>query len=214
MINYRSRDNQASEMTGGILYVISAPSGAGKTTLLKRIMGEFPEIRFSVSYTTRPPRPGEKEGVDYHFVSQDGFQKMLSKGAFAEWTEVHGNCYGTSKAFLEECLTQDLDVILDIDTRGAEQIHKGFPSRVTIFIMPPGMSDLRDRLTQRGSETQEMIDLRLRNASKEIEKIDKYDYVVVNERLDDAVEKIKSIIIAERCKRRRILHSLRRRRGS
>jgi len=195
-------------MSAGRFYVISAPSGTGKTTLLKRVMGEFPGMRFSVSYTTRSPRPGEKEGVDYHFVSHDEFQKMIQAGEFAEWTEVHDNCYGTSRAFLEECLAQDVDVILDIDTEGAEQIQKGHPDGVFIFILPPGIGDLKERLTRRGSESQEMIDLRLRNASKEIEKMDKYDYVVVNEQIDDAVQKIKAIIIAEKCKRDRVLGGL------
>ena len=193
-------------MTGGRFYVISAPSGTGKTTLLKRIMGEFPEMKFSVSYTTRSARPGEKEGVDYRFVSRDEFQKMIGSGAFAEWTEVHGNYYGTSRVFLEKCLARDVDVILDIDTHGAEQIHKWSCNGVFIFILPPGIGDLKERLTQRGSESQEMIDLRLRNAVKEIEKMDNYDYVIINEQIDDAVEKIKAIIIAERCKRDRVLH--------
>ncbi len=195
-------------MTGGRFYVISAPSGTGKTTLLKRIMGEFPEMKFSVSYTTRLPRPGEREGVDYHFVSHDEFQKMIETDAFIEWTEVHGNFYGTSRMFLEECLALGIDVLLDIDTHGAEQIHKRSGSGVFIFILPPGIGVLKERLTQRGSESQEMINLRLRNASKEIEKVDKYDYVVINERINDAVEKIKAIIIAEECKRSRVLHGL------
>jgi len=195
-------------MNEGVFYVISAPSGTGKTTLLKRIMGEFPQMKFSVSYTTRPPRPGEKERVDYHFVSHDEFQKMLKAGAFAEWTEVLGDYYGTSRSFLEECLAGDVDVILDIDTRGADQIHKRYHDGVFIFILPPGIGDLRERLTRRGSESQEMIDLRLGKASKEIEKMDTYDYVVINDKIDDAVEKIKAIIIAEKCKRNRVLRQL------
>lgn len=188
--------------------MISAPSGAGKTTVLKRIMRDLPKIRFSVSYTTRPPRPGEKEGVDYHFVSRDEFQQMIQTGAFAEWMEVHGNYYGTSRALLEECLTRDIDVILDIDTQGAEQIHSRYRDGVFIFILPPGIGDLKERLTRRGSESQEMIDLRLRNASKEIEKMKNYDYVVINEQIDEAVERIKAIILAEKCKRNRVLQQL------
>ena len=195
-------------MTAGRFYVVSAPSGTGKTTILRRIMRAFPQIRFSVSYTTRPSRAGEKDGVDYHFLSHGEFQKMIQKGEFAEWTEAHGNYYGTSKAFLEECLAQDTDVILDIETDGAEQIQKKYPDGIFIFILPPEIGDLKERLTRRGSESQEMIDLRLRNASKEIEKMDKYDYVVVNEHVDEAVEKIRAIIIAERCKRRRVLRDL------
>lgn len=192
-------------MDGGRFYVISAPSGTGKTTILKRVMGEFPEMKFSVSYTTRPPRPGEKEGVEYHFVSREEFKRMIQKGAFAEWTELLGNYYGTSKAFLDDCLARDLDVILDIDTQGADQIHKNYQDGVFIFILPPEIGDLKERLTRRGSESQEMIDLRLRNASKEIEKMGNYDYVVINDQIDGAVERIKAIIIAERCKRDQVL---------
>ena len=188
--------------------MISAPSGTGKTTVLKRIMRDLPEIRFSVSYTTRPPRPDEEEGVDYYFILRGEFQEMIQAGAFAEWMEVHGNYYGTSRALLEECLTRDIDVILDIDTHGAEQIHRRYRDGVFIFILPPGIGDLKERLTRRGSESQEMIDLRLRNASKEIEKMKNYDYVVINEQIDEAVERIKAIILAEKCKRNRVLQQL------
>jgi guanylate kinase len=195
-------------MGGGSFYVISAPSGTGKTTILKRVLGEFPETKFSVSYTTRSPRPGEKEGVEYHFVSRDEFQRMIQAGAFAEWTELLGHYYGTSKAFLEESLNQGIDVILDIDTQGADQIQKGYRDGVYIFILPPEMEDLKKRLTRRGSETQEVIDLRIQNASKEIQKMGSYDYVVINDRIDAAVERIKAIILAERCRRDRVLRQL------
>ena len=195
-------------MKGGRLYVVSAPSGTGKTTVLKRVMKELPEAVFSVSYTTRPSRRGEKEGVDYHFISRDEFQNMNQKGAFAEWTEVHGNYYGTSKASLERYLARGGEIILDIDTQGAEQIQEKYPHGVYIFILPPRPADLKERLTRRGSESQEMIDLRLRNASKEIEKIGQYDYVVFNEQIDETVERIRSIIIAERCRRDRVVGSL------
>jgi guanylate kinase len=195
-------------MKVGRLYVISAPSGTGKTTLLKRVMKELPEMKFSVSYTTRPSRSGEKNGVDYHFVSRDEFQRMIQTGEFAEWTEVHGSLYGTSRAHLDEYLSRDVDVILDIDTEGAAQIHQRYPQGVYIFILPPGMEDLKERLTRRGSETQEMIDLRLRNASKEIERMDQYEYIVINEQIEEAVGRIKAIIVAERCKRERVMRQL------
>ena len=196
-------------MKAGGFYIISAPSGAGKTTVLKGVMRELPDVAFSVSYTTRARRQGEKEGVDYHFISRDEFQTMAQKGAFAEWTEAHGNYYGTSKAFLDGCLARGVEVILDIDTQGAEQIHEKYPRGVSIFILPPGLADLKERLTQRGSESQEMIDLRLRNAAREIERIDQYDYVVVNEDIEEAVERIKSIIVAERCRRERVVGQFR-----
>ncbi|MBW2122644.1 MAG: guanylate kinase [Deltaproteobacteria bacterium] len=195
-------------MTGGRLYVVSAPSGTGKTTLLKRVMRELPGMEFSVSYTTRPPRPGEKEGIDYHFVSPEEFRRMIEAGAFAEWTELHGNYYGTSRDLIEAFVARDADVILDVDTHGARQIRRMFPEGVFIFILPPGIGDLRERLLRRGSESQEMIDLRLRNASKEMERLDDYDYVVVNEEIGEAVEKIKAIIIAERCRRHRVMKEL------
>lgn len=195
-------------MKGGRFYVVSAPSGTGKTTVLKRLMKELPEVTFSVSYTTRPSRQGEMEGVDYHFISRDEFEAMKQKGAFAEWTEVHGSYYGTSRASLEKHLSQGGEIILDIDTRGVEQIQEKYPNGVYVFLLPPRHADLRDRLTRRGSESQEMIDLRLQNASKEIEKMDRYDYVVVNKKIDETVEQIRSIIIAERSKRDRVVSSL------
>jgi guanylate kinase len=129
---------------------------------------------------------------------------MIEAGSFAEWTEVHGQYYGTPGDFLEACLSRDVDVILDIDTEGAGQIHRRYPDGVYIFILPPGIGDLKERLTRRGSESVEMIDLRLRNAAKEIERIDRYDYVVVNEEIEDAVEKIKAIMVAEKCRRERM----------
>jgi len=195
-------------MKGGRFYVVSAPSGTGKTTVLKRVMKELPGMVFSVSYTTRSSRRGEKGGVDYHFISRDEFHDMNQKGAFAEWTEVHGNYYGTSKASLESHLARGGEIILDIDTQGVEQIQEKYLHGVYIFILPPRPADLKERLTRRGSESREMIDLRLRNASKEIERIDHYDYVVINEHIDETVERIRSIIIAERCKRDRVMGSL------
>jgi guanylate kinase len=192
-------------MRSGGFYIVSAPSGTGKTTVLREVMRELPDVAFSVSYTTRACRSGEKEGVDYHFVSRNEFETMVQKGAFAEWTDVHGNYYGTPKAFLDDCLARGVEVVLDIDTRGTEQIQQAYPRGVSIFILPPGLADLKERLTQRGSESQEMIDLRLRNAAIEIERIDQYDYVVVNEAIEKAAERIKSIIVAERCRRERVL---------
>ncbi len=195
-------------MDGGRLFVISAPSGTGKTTILKRVLREFPEIEFSISYTTRPPRPDEKEGVEYHFVTHDEFQRMRKGGVFAEWTKLLGDYYGTSKVFLKECFAQDTDVILDIDTQGAEQIRKNYRNGVFIFILPPEIEELKKRLTRRGSESQEMIDLRIRNAYKEIEKVDNYDYVVINDQIDGAVQRIKAIIVAEKCRRDSVLYRL------
>jgi guanylate kinase len=187
-------------MAAGRLYVISAPSGTGKTTVLKRVLEDLPDVTFSVSHTTRSPRPGEVEGVDYHFVSREEFQKLIEGGGFVEWTEVHGNYYGTSRVALGEYLAHEVDVILDIDTHGADQIHQTLPDAVLIFILPPGIAELKDRLARRGSESREMIDLRLQSASKEIEKTENYDYVVVNERIEDTVGRIKAIILAEKCR--------------
>ena len=135
----------------GLLYIVSAASGTGKTTLLKRIMGYFSDIRFSISYTTRPPRPGERDGEDYHFISPQRFQQMVEKGVFAEWAEVLGNRYGTALDSIRESRSQGVDLILDIDSQGARQIKEHFNGGVFIFILPPSLEALKQRLKARGS---------------------------------------------------------------
>jgi guanylate kinase len=189
----------------GLLYIVSAPSGSGKTTLLKRVMGYFTDIRFSISYTTRPPRPGERDGKDYHFISPQRFHQMVEKGVFAEWAEVLGNRYGTALDSIWESRSQGIDLILDIDSQGAKQIKKHFKGGVFTFILPPSLDALKQRLEARGVDGGEVIQLRIAKARDEMRQARWYDYIIVNERIEEAAEQLKSIIIAERCRRRRVL---------
>lgn len=191
-------------MNNGILLVISAPSGGGKTTILKQVMADLPGLVFSVSHTTRSPRPGEEDGRDYHFVTQEKFQEIQAAGStgFLEWAEVHGNFYGTSKGEVDRQLDAGNDVILDIDVQGAMQVQDR-AEPVSIFIAPPSMEELESRLRGRGTESDNDLSVRLDNARKEMSFSGKYDYLIINDDLDEAVESLRSIIIAERCRRRR-----------
>ena len=189
-------------MKNGSLYIISAPSGTGKTTILKRVISELENVVFSVSHTTRAPRAGEKDGVDYFFVSEDSFRAMQQQGHFLEWAEVHGNFYGTSSYALKEIIEQGKDIILDIDVQGALQMkdkvgEKGF----FVFISPPSLQELEKRLVSRGTESATVVATRLKNAQGELNSIEHYDYVIVNDQLDLAVEELKAIIAAERSKK-------------
>ncbi|UFS68951.1 guanylate kinase [Geomonas sp. RF6] len=192
----------------GALFVISAPSGAGKTTLCKEIIDIFPNLRHSVSYTTRTPRPGEVHGRDYFFVGQDEFSRMVAAGEFAEWAEVHGNFYGTSLKILQEHRAAGIDLILDIDCQGARTLKGRFDGGVYIFILPPTMEELRRRLTGRSSDTAEVIERRIENASSEISQARWYDYIIVNDQFPVAVEQLKSVLIAEQCRTSRVLQGL------
>jgi guanylate kinase len=183
----------------GILFVISAPSGAGKTSLCRRIIDIFPQIRHSVSFTTRAMRPGEQEGRDYHFVTQQTFAAMVDKGAFAEWATVHGNRYGTALATLEEARRSGQDLLLDIDCQGAAQLKQSCPDAVFIFILPPSYEELERRLRGRNTDAPEVIAQRLDNARREVRELIWYDYLVVNDDFDRAVEALRSIIVAEGC---------------
>lgn len=189
----------------GILFIISAPSGAGKTTLCKEVIDIFPNLRHSVSYTTRPPRPGEVHGRDYFFVSADEFARMVSAGEFAEWAEVHGNRYGTAISTLEEYRAQGIDIILDIDCQGAHQLKERYREGVFIFILPPSFHELRRRLDTRNSDSAEVIERRVENAAGEIRESRWYDYIIVNDVYSRAVEELKSVLIAEQCRTSRVL---------
>ena len=182
----------------GILYIISAPSGAGKSTLCRELLDIFPELRHSISFTTRTPRAGELEGRDYHFVSRDKFLSMVAAGEFAEWAEVHGNLYGTSLKTLQKCRENGIDQILDIDCQGAAQLKEKQVAGVNIFILPPSYKELRLRLEGRGSDSPDVIEKRLVNAEEEICQAGWYDYIVVNDVFSRAVEDLKSVVIAER----------------
>jgi len=185
-------------MNKGAVFVVSAPSGAGKTTLCRMITDRLQRIEHSISYTTRAPRPGEVDGKDYYFVTKDNFIKMVEAGEFLEWAEVHGNLYGTSKNRLMERVNRGIDVILDIDTQGARQIRKQGIDATFVFILPPSMEVLKKRLVSRGSDTEDVIKRRLKNAIKEIADYKQYDYVIINDKLETAFEELKAVVLSRR----------------
>lgn len=192
-------------MTTGRLFVISAPSGAGKTTLLSRVMARIPGLVFSVSHTTRLPRPGESDGVDYHFVSPDDFLAMVDRGSFLEHAEVHGNLYGTSREAVRKQLEAGKDVVLDIDVQGAAILRgSGQLDAAYIFIAPPGMAELEKRLRGRGTESEERIRLRLKNARQELQAAGQYEYLIINEDITEAADLLAAIILAERARAHRL----------
>jgi guanylate kinase len=182
----------------GTLFIVSAPSGAGKTTICKRISEQLDDLKTSVSFTTRKARRGEVDGEDYIFITEKRFRNMISKGEFVEWAEVHGNLYGTSRKGLEKIIASGYDVILDIDTQGARQIKKTYGNGVFIFILPPSMTELRNRLEKRMSNTREDRERRLKRAVEEIREYKMYDYVIVNDLLTSSLRKFESIVLAER----------------
>ena len=190
--------------TPGILFVISASSGAGKTSLRKGVMDGFPRVKHSVSYTTRAAREGEVEGKDYHFIPKSEFLEKRNKGEFVEWAEVFGTLYGTAKADLEALKKVGFHVIMDIDVQGAKQIKEAFPEEVFIFVIPPDWEVLRERLDKRGSEEPDEVQRRLNDARKEVENYSLYDYIIINETLDVAIDRLRAIIIAEECRRERM----------
>ncbi len=197
--------NRESPRRKGILFVISAPSGAGKTSLCKEIIDIFPDLRQSVSFTTRPPRPGERAGEDYHFISGREFDAMVAAGAFAEWAEVHGNRYGTSLKTLEAAAREGIDLLLDIDCQGAAQIKSNYRGGVFIFVLPPNLVELEKRLRGRNTEAPEVIARRVDNARQEIGEAPWYDYTIINDDFSAAVSELKAILIAERCRTARVL---------
>lgn len=205
-----SRGSSAGEGTG-LLFVLSAPSGAGKTTICKEILDFFKDIRQSISYTTRAPRSGEQNGRDYHFVPRERFQEMIDTGAFVEWAEVYGNRYGTARADLEALRAAGYDVILDVDTQGAANLLRRFPSAISVFVLPPSLEALAERLQARGTERGPALDERLAKARSVIPEVERYGYVIVNDDFARAVTELRSIIVAERCRRQVRLPRIRRR---
>jgi len=192
-------------MTTGKLFILSAPSGAGKTTLLKRVMADLPGLAFSVSHTTRLPRTGEVDSVDYHFVSRAQFEAMQDQGVFLEWAEVHGNLYGTSRPAVLAQLATGLDVILDIDVQGAAILRESaaIPA-ASLFISPPSLSELERRLRGRETDSEETILLRLKNARQEMQAAVNYEYLIINDHLEEAVDTLRAIVIAERSRGHRL----------
>lgn len=185
----------------GILLVITAPSGTGKTTIYRKLLEERNDLTFSVSCTTRKRRAGERDGVDYYFIDRGEFRRRIEKCAFVEWAEVHGEHYGTEKAELERCRRSGRVCILDLDVQGALNIMKLYPEAVTIFIEPPSLEELKKRLEARGTESREDIELRLADAKKELEHKCYFKYIVVNDRIENAVRRLHEIIDYELSKR-------------
>lgn len=191
-------------MSTGQLFIISAPSGAGKTTILKKVMQALPALSFSVSHTTRKPRPGEVDGQDYHFIDQEEFYRIRDNGDFLEWAQVHDNLYGTSQKTVKDQLFKGTDVILDIDVQGASQISATEDvNPVTIFIAPPSLEELEKRLSGRATDNVETIRLRIENAAREMDSMDLYDHLIINDTLSEAIEMVKAVILAERSRARK-----------
>lgn len=190
----------SQERRRGRLFVVSAPSGAGKTTLCQAVSGGLSGLKHSVSYTTRRPRPGEENGRDYWFIGWDEFDARVRRNAFLEWAEVHGNLYGTSLEDVESDLSAGTDVILDIDTQGASHVRKAGVPAVHIFVLAPSLEVLEARLRKRNSEPEEEIHRRLARAIDEIRDLPNYEYVIINTEFDGALDALKSIIRAERCR--------------
>ena len=176
------------------LYIVSAPSGSGKTTLLQRLLPSFSDLRFSISHTTRQPRSGETHGVDYYFVDRPEFLSMVDRGAFLEWAEYYGQLYGTAHQFVEQQLSEGCDVILDIDVQGARQVKSRIPEAIAVFILPPSFSELERRLRSRRLESDEAIHRRLEIAKGEIPYYRDYDYIVINEVLENSIQLLESIV--------------------
>jgi guanylate kinase len=187
----------------GLLLVLSGPSGAGKGTLCRALIKDIPQLSFSISATTRAPRCGEIDGKDYYFISHQSFQEMLAGDELLEWAEVYGNYYGTPKKAVLEALALGKDIILEIDIQGALKIKSIYPQAVFVFIIPPSLQELEKRITDRGKDSEEAIRHRLSCAEDELHYVSEYDYVVVNDQLPRALEKLQAIIIAEKCRPQR-----------
>lgn len=188
----------------GLLFVVSGPSGVGKSTLCKTMIAQVPHTTLSVSCTTRNPRPGEQEGVDYCFSDEPQFREMIQREEFVEWAEVYGNLYGTPRQQLEGAMAQGIDVLLDIDAQGARQIMKHFAGAVYVFVTPPSLEVLRTRLYRRASDSPDAIQRRLKSASDEIANFRSYHYLIRNEDLAQATKELESILLAERVKTDRL----------
>ena len=187
-----------------IVIVVSGPSGAGKSTILQRALAEIPRLRFSVSHTTRPPRPGERDGIDYHFVSREEFLRLAVDEKFLEWAEVHGQRYGTARSEYARAAADGVDLLLDLDVQGAESVRAKFFDAVSVFILPPSYGDLELRLRSRGPSDEAAYARRLKVAREELQLFPKYDYAIINDDLDESAESLKAIIRAARCRTSRV----------
>ena len=178
----------------GHLLIVSGPSGVGKSTVVRAILKRRPELRYSISYTTRPRRGNEQDGVDYHFISESAFRTKIEKDEFAEWAEVHGHLYGTSAPYIEEILANGQDVLLDIDVKGAKSMSARYPDALLVFMVPPSMEELERRIRKRGADSPVVIDRRLKNAKEEMDQAYAYDHVLVNDDLDRTVSELERIV--------------------
>jgi len=185
-------------MFSGTLFIVSAPSGAGKSSLVRAVLEQVADLEVSISHTTRPPRPGEQDGVDYYFVSREAFERMVEQGAFLEYATVFDNMYGSKRSLVEEKLRDGIDVIMDMDWQGARQVREAMPGVVSIYVLPPSLEALRQRLEGRGQDSEEVIERRMRKARDEIAHFDEYDYLVINDDFDTAVGDLERIIRASR----------------
>lgn len=188
----------------GILFVLSGPSGVGKGTVRKRLFECVTDLKYSISMTTRAKRPGEVDGVDYYFKTKEEFQQLIENNQLLEYAKYVDNYYGTPKDYVVETLANGQDVFLEIEVQGALQVQQNFPEGVFIFLSPPSLEELKNRIVNRGTETEQLIEHRLEQAKKEIKMMEAYDYIVVNDDVDRAVKKIQSIIDSEHCKRERV----------
>lgn len=184
----------------GLLIVISGPSGAGKGTICEGLLNKNKSLCLSISCTTRAPRPGEVDGVNYFFINKENFETMIADDKLLEYAKVYDNYYGTPKPFVDDKLSNGQDVVLEIDIQGALQIKEKYPRGVLIFVVPPGLSMLKERLLKRGTDSEEIINKRLKCVCEELNNIKKYDYLIVNETVEASIEQVESIIIAEKCR--------------
>lgn len=186
------------KMESGLLFIVSGPSGSGKSTLCKDLMNLMPAMRFSVSYTTRPPRKDEQAGEAYNFVSRETFTAMIDKGEFAEWAEIYGHLYGTSRSVIEQTLKKGNDLLFDIDGQGAQQLKKSYPFAISIFLIPPSVDELEKRLQKRNTDAPAVIGERLAKACAEIARAQDYSYIIINDIYAQALQALHSIVVAEK----------------
>lgn len=194
----------------GTLFVISAPSGGGKSTIAAAVRQQVQGLGYSISHTTRPPRKGEQDGVDYHFVDKETFSRMVEKGAFLEWAKVYEDLYGTSLRGIRDLTASGSDILLDVDVQGGRNIKARFPESVLIFLIPPSLNVLEDRLRKRGTDEERIIRIRMNQAMDDIRNCVWYDYIVINDRLDQAIQETQSIILSLRCRAKRRLAQVKR----
>jgi len=199
----QSQTQQAKPLQRGILYVVSSPSGGGKGTLIRRVLDVMPDLSYSVSYTTRTPRNGEVHGREYFFVDRPKFETMAAAGKFLEWANVHGNLYGTAAAQVVNETTAGVDIVLEVDVQGADSVRKLGLDSVSIFILPPSLETLRQRLVARGTDTPAELTVRLRNAPDELSQYEKFDYIIFNDEVERASAQLAAIVSAERARRSR-----------